>query len=219
MNSSSIDAASFELTSNRTYSIGKERIVKAIAQTLNTKVYCDSRKSTILRCQNDPELHALLTKNPLEAGVHVVPLSTVASDRFQDYMDKWKGRWSRAVAFRPTGWTYTPPAGTDLSPSISQVLQRQQSRAPFSHMHLRSARNSTTKLMQYGVPYSEHSSFFELTAFALSFEWVRMIATVNVGSATSRAKMDKWVEKWQSERKKRMNEGKGVVQFRGEDYW
>lgn len=32
----------------------------------------------------------------------------------------WEGRWSRAVAIRPTGWTYTLPTGTDLSPSIPQ---------------------------------------------------------------------------------------------------
>jgi len=39
-----------------------------------------------------------------------------------------------------------------------------------------------------------------------------MIATVNVGSANSRAKMGKWVEKWEGERKKR---GKTkVVEYR-----
>jgi DNA cross-link repair 1A protein len=36
-----------------------------------------------------------------------------------------------------------------------------------------------------GVPYSEHSSFFELTCFALSLPCrpeMKMIATVNVGN-------------------------------------
>lgn len=88
-----------------TYSIGKERIVKAIAKALNTKVYCDARKTAILRCQSDPELHALLTSDPYAAGVHVVPLGMIASDRFQEYMDKWQGHFGRAVGFRPTGWT------------------------------------------------------------------------------------------------------------------
>lgn len=38
--------------------------------------------------------------------------------------------------------------------------------------------------MGLGVPYSEHSSFFELTCFALSLPGpdLRMIATVNVGN-------------------------------------
>ena len=38
--------------------------------------------------------------------------------------------------------------------------------------------------MPTGVPYSEHSSFFELTCFALSMPGhdLKMIATVNVGN-------------------------------------
>lgn len=69
----------------------------------------------------------------------------------------------------------------------------------------------------YPVPYSEHSSFFELTCFAMSFEWVKMIATVNVGSEASRGKMAKWVAKWEAERKK---QGKDcIVPHRRDDYW
>lgn len=105
-----------------TYSIGKERIVKgkhyqppamiqtsdkitAIAQALKTQVYCDSRKAAILRCQSDPELHALLTTDPLSAGVHLVPLSVITSDKLKVYMDRFKGQYTRAIGFRPTGWT------------------------------------------------------------------------------------------------------------------
>lgn len=78
--------------------------------------------------------------------------------------------------------------------------------------------------MLYGVPYSEHSSFFELTCFALSCDWVKMIATVNVHSQKSRAKMARWVEKWEVERRKRRAEGtdiatEGVVAYRRIDYW
>lgn len=87
---------------------------------------------------------------------------------------------------------------------------------------MRPARNSTSHLQLYGVPYSEHSSFFELTCFALSFNWEKMIATVNVGSETSRDKMSKWFEKWDAERKKRVSATGGkqeVVQYRAGDYW
>ena len=81
-------------------------------------------------------------------------------------------------------------------------------------------RNSTQTLQLYGVPYSEHSSFFELTCFALSCDWVRMIATVNVGSAASRAKMTSWVGKWEKDRERRRAGGEAaVVPYRAEDYW
>ncbi|EIW58533.1 DRMBL-domain-containing protein [Trametes versicolor FP-101664 SS1] len=199
-----------------TYSIGKERIVKAIAKALDTKIYCDARKAAILRCEEDPELDALLTTDAYAAGVHLVPLGVIASDRLQDYVDRWKGRYSRAIGFRPTGWTFTQPKGSDTLPPISTVITRSQGLG-FTHANLQPMRNSTSTLQVYGVPYSEHSSFFELTCFALSLDWGRMIATVNVGSETSRGKMAKWVERWEAERKKRG--GAKVVEYRAEDYW
>jgi DNA cross-link repair 1A protein len=162
----------------------------------------------------------LLTNDPLAATVHLVPLGVINSDKLKDYVARWKGTFARAVGFRPTGWTYTPPAGTDLAPTIPAVISRSQSRA-FDHTQLRPMRNSTAALQLYGVPYSEHSSFFELTCFALGVDWGRIIATVNVGSEGSRKKMAAWVERWEGERRKRAKEGKGEVgvEPRDEAYW
>ena len=207
----------------------------AIAQALQTKVFCDSRKAAILRCQADPELHALLTKDPLEGGVHLVPLGVIASDRLKEYVERFKGHYSKAVGFRPTGWTcvalltplqtktfqlthavrFSAPAGSDLQPSVSAVIARAQSRT-FTHAQLSPMKNASAALQVYGVPYSEHSSFFELTCFALSLDWGRMIATVNVGSEKSRKKMSVWIERWEVERKRRNGE---PVPHRAEDYW
>ncbi|KZT67353.1 DRMBL-domain-containing protein [Daedalea quercina L-15889] len=204
-----------------TYSIGKERIitadwVTAIARALQTKVFCDSRKAAILRCQADPELHSMLTKDPLEGGVHLVPLGVIASDRLKEYVERFKGHYSKAVGFRPTGWTFTAPTGTDTLPAVQTIISRSQSRT-FTYTQLNPMKNMTAALQVYGVPYSEHSSFFELTCFALSLDWGKMIATVNVGSENARKKMGKWIERWDAERKKR---GKGeVVGYRAEDYW
>ncbi|PCH36378.1 DRMBL-domain-containing protein [Wolfiporia cocos MD-104 SS10] len=199
-----------------TYSIGKERIVKAIARILQTKIYCDQRKAAILRCQADPELEALLTKDPLEGGVHLVPLGVIASDRLKEYVERFKGHFSKAVAFRPTGWTFSAPTGSDMIPSVSTIISRSQSRT-FSFAQLNPMRNSSTTLQIYGVPYSEHSSFFELTCFALSLDWGKMIATVNVGSEKSRRKMATWIERWEAERKRWVN-GE-IVEFRAPDFW
>lgn len=74
--------------------------------------------------------------------------------------------------------------------------------------------------MQYGVPYSEHSSFAELACFALSIDCAKVIATVNVGTATGREKMDKWVSKWDTERKRRRERGEStIVEYRSLEYW
>lgn len=183
-------------------------------------MYCDPRKAAILRCLLDDELEDLLTDDPLEAGVHVVPLHMITPDNFKDYLSKWKGRWTKAVGFRPTGWTYTPQTGADTVASIPHVISREQGRT-FTHVNLRPMRNSTPSLMLYGVPYSEHSSFFELTCFALSLHWGKMIATVNVGNAKSRGKMEKWFEKWQAERIRRLKAPgeQDVVQYRCSNHW
>ncbi|KZP21085.1 DRMBL-domain-containing protein [Athelia psychrophila] len=200
-----------------TYSIGKERIVKAIAKALNTRVYCDARKAAILRCQSDPELHALLTTDPYAALVHLVPLGLIAADKLKTYIERFNGTFTRVVGFRPTGWTYTAPSGSEQSPSIPSIIARTAAHPPFTYSSFKPMRNSTAALTLYGVPYSEHSSFFELTCFAMSLEWTKMIATVNVGSAVSRGKMGRWVERWEAERKKR---GKTeIVKYRELDYW
>jgi DNA cross-link repair 1A protein len=67
------------------------------------------------------------------------------------------------------------------------------------------------------VPYSEHSSFFELTCFALSLDWARIVATVNVESAASRAKISAWIARWEAERRKRSPGS--VVPYRTLEYW
>ncbi|KAF5361748.1 hypothetical protein D9756_002257 [Leucocoprinus leucothites] len=199
-----------------TYSIGKERIVKAVARALGSKVYCDSRKAAILRCEGDDELLAMLTTDPLAATVHVVPLGTIATDRLKIYMDRFKGAFTRAIGFRPTGWTYSQPSGMDLMPSVVNILTRTVQK-DFNYTDLYLSPKSSSTIQVYGVPYSEHSSFYELTCFAMSFNWTKMIATVNVGSESSRGKMSKWVERWESEKKKRGAEF--VVTPRHEDYW
>ncbi|KAH8832957.1 DRMBL-domain-containing protein [Flagelloscypha sp. PMI_526] len=200
-----------------TYSIGKERIVKAVAKAVDSKVYCDARKADILRCQPDSELHDLLTIEPLAAQVHILPLGMISSDKLAMYAERFKGAFTKVVGFRPTGWTFTPATGSAFDISISSIISKCQSRR-YTSANLQPSRQSTTALQLYPVPYSEHSSFFELTAFALSLDggWGKMIATVNVGSEASRKKMAKWVERWEKERKRR--EGK-AVEPRDATYW
>lgn len=111
--------------------------------------------------------------------------------------------------------SYVQPSGTDQLPSIQTILTRTVQKT-YTCENLKPGKQSTSTLQLYPVPYSEHSSFYELTCFALSLKWGKMIATVNVGSEKSRAKMAKWVAKWEAERKKRSED---IVTHRHLDYW
>ncbi|SNX82986.1 uncharacterized protein MEPE_01692 [Melanopsichium pennsylvanicum] len=205
-----------------TYTIGKERIVKAVARAMRSKIFCmDSRKYRVYAQLEDPELHSLLTRSP-SASVHVTNLHAINGEGLRDVVAALRTRgydFTHAVAFRPTGWTYKPPAGMDIvSPSLDRLIQWNQSRS-FSWQNLYPTRDSTPDYMIYGVPYSEHSSFFELTAFALCTRYDRIIATVNVGSPNSRAKMAKWFDKWMLEKRRREKNGLGELENRALTYW
>jgi DNA cross-link repair 1A protein len=98
----------------------------------------------------------------------------------QPYLNTLKPHFQRILAFRPTGWTYRPPAGANTLPDVNFVIKRDQARG-FTDVSLKPIRGSSRNIMMFGVPYSEHSSFFELTCFALSVGGApKMIATVNV---------------------------------------
>ena len=88
----------------------------------------------------------------------------------------------------------------------------------FAHTDMKPSRNSTDSIELYMVPYSEHSSFSELTCFAMSFQWVKMIATVNVGNENHRQDMAQWVRKWEEERQK-MNDKDYIEPYRDPNYW
>ncbi|WWC92862.1 uncharacterized protein L201_007823 [Kwoniella dendrophila CBS 6074] len=203
-----------------TYSIGKERIVKAVAKALGSTIYCDPRKKGILLCQTDPELHSMISADPFSSQVHLLPLGNIQLDRMQPYLARLHPHFDRVLAFRPTGWTYSPPAGTDMLPDVNTVIKRDQARW-FSERDLKEMRGSCRTFQLIGVPYSEHSSFTELTCFSLSIPGadLKMIATVNVGNEKSRAKMKKWFEKWAAEKARRKEKGlPSIVDYRDETF-
>lgn len=164
-----------------TYSIGKERIVKgehnfhqcpvpilsititlfplAIAKAISSKIYCDQRKKGILLCQTDPELHSMLTSDPIEAQVHLLPLGNIQLDRLQSYLNLLYPHFDRVLGFRPTGWSYSSPAGTDMLPDVNTVIRRDQARR-FGEGDLRTMRGSSRNFMMYGKSCTRGCSFF-----------------------------------------------------------
>ena len=186
-----------------TYSIGKERICLGVAKALNSKIYAPPNKQKICAALNDAELKARMTSNPLEAQVHMQMLMEIRAETLADYLTGYKPHFTRIVGFRPSGWNYRPPNSRFVdSPAVQTVLHSENWKSRYSMAELTPQRGSTREASCFGVPYSEHSSFRELSMFCCALRIDKIIPTVNVGSAKSREKMKGWCEKWAMEKKK-----------------
>ncbi|KAK5691507.1 DNA cross-link repair protein PSO2/SNM1 [Elasticomyces elasticus] len=186
-----------------TYSIGKERICIGIAKALGSKIYAPPAKQKIVAALEDPELNSLMTRDPREAQVHMTPLFEIRADTLDDYLKDYFPHFTRCVGFRPSGWNYKPPASRFLeSPSVSSVLEGANWKSGFGMKDLVPQRGSSGRSSCFGVPYSEHSSFRELTMFCCGLRVGRVVPTVNVGSAKGRERMKGWIERWRVERGK-----------------
>lgn len=186
-----------------TYSIGKERICLGIAKALGTKIFAPPNKLKICRQLEDPILDNLLTSNPHEAQVHMTPLMDIQIETLQEYLNTFKPHFDRIVGFRPSGWNYRPPNSrlTD-SPAVNTVLYGAAWRSEYSTEEMAPMRGSGREVKCFGVPYSEHSSFRELSMFICGLNVVRVIPTVNIGSAKRRDEMRVWIQKWEVEKRK-----------------
>lgn len=186
-----------------TYSIGKERICLGVARALNSKIYAPPNKQKICAALEDAELTARLTTDPLEAQVHMQMLMEIRAETLADYLTTYKPHFSRIVGFRPSGWNYRPPNSRFVeSPAVQTVLHSENWKSRYTMAELAPQRGSTREAQCFGVPYSEHSSFRELTMFCCALRIDKIIPTVNVGSAKSREKMKGWCEKWAMDKKK-----------------
>ncbi|KAK4695501.1 DNA cross-link repair 1A protein, partial [Lecanoromycetidae sp. Uapishka_2] len=186
-----------------TYSIGKERICLGVAKALNSKIYAPPNKQKICAALEDPELSARMTNDPLEAQVHMQMLMEIRAETLADYLTGFKPHFSRVVGFRPSGWNYRPPNSRFTeSPSVQTVLHSDNWKSRYTMAELVPQRGSTREAHCFGVPYSEHSSFRELTMFCCALRIDKIIPTVNVGSAKSRERMKGWCEKWAMDKKK-----------------
>jgi DNA cross-link repair 1A protein len=222
-----------------TYSIGKERICLGIARALDCKIWCAPGKMRICQALEDEELMSRMTDDPKEAQIHMQMLMEIRAETLQEYLNSYKPHFSRIVGFRPSGWNYRPPNSrfvslppshsspfqiTDTqthrftdSPTIPTILHSTNWRSTYCMAELVPQRGSTREASCFGVPYSEHSSFRELTMFVCALRIEKVVPTVNVGSAAGRAKMKAWIERWLGERRKngvlRLGNGEGEVRW------
>lgn len=201
-----------------TYSIGKERICKAIAQALKTKIFASPSKIRICSQLGDPELTSLMTSNPHEAQVHMQMLIELRAETLAEYLAHYRPHFGRVVGFRPSGWNYKPTLANNAgkggsaaqvtanmapsSVSTTQILHGPAWRTRFGPKDLVPQQGSSREAMCFGVPYSEHSSFRELMLFVMGLRIEKIVPTVNVGSEPSRRRMKGWTDRWLSERRR-----------------
>lgn len=118
----------------------------------------------LLKAQDDPLLHSLLTTNPLAAQVHVVFLSDINHEKLSVYLSQYRkmqGGFDKLIGLRPSGWTYKPEKTSDKAPlTVAKIIEREKQRK-FSPAGMIPQRDSKPGCLAYGVPYSEHSSMFE----------------------------------------------------------
>ncbi len=150
------------------YHIGKERAYFGAAQILNWKVWVPkSKRKTLKVLDLATSWLELLTDNEFEARIHVyASKDDLHEQALADRITNSKGRWTKVVLFRPTGWTYKRSKGT-LDPS--NVDHREE--------------GCVTTI---GVPYSEHSSYSELQDCVKTLRPKKLIPTVNAGDAAKR---------------------------------
>lgn len=172
------------------YTIGKERIFKAIAQELRVKVFVRDDKLRILNCLEDYVLTRLLTRNALDAHLHVLPMHLLNKRSLLDYLRPLKSRFDNVLALKPTGWTYQEQGSSTLQPRSSSPL------AVLSRIE---PQFSSDGITVYGIPYSEHSSFDELKRFVQATRPTKIIPTVNIGNAEKRDSMQRYFHQWLNE--------------------
>ena len=127
-----------------TYTVGKEKVFFEAARTLGRKVYVGAAKWSVLDALSlTRDEREALTRDDKRTNLHVVPMGSTSFSKMASILKYYKSRFDTVVAFRPTGWTFS--------------ANKKTSRA--------SSRRQRGRLVQYGLPYSEHSSLSELRAF------------------------------------------------------
>lgn len=134
-----------------TYVIGKERVWSKLATELGCRVWLEKSRLEAVECYGDSAMLELLTVDPTEALIHVLPLQHLFYEHLTKYLEQFEGIYKRALAIRPTGW---------------EKHGRMQRRPPITIL---------------GIQYSEHSSYSELERFVRHLRPEEVISTVPVG--------------------------------------
>ncbi|CAI5946551.1 unnamed protein product [Closterium sp. NIES-64] len=126
-----------------TYTIGKEKVFLEAAKALKRKVYVGAVKRRLLAClglSHDDMAWVAGDGEEASTNLHAVPLWSISSFKRIEHIAKFhRQRYSTIIAFSPSGWAF------DKCKKARPIRRTQRG-----------------TIVRYEVPYSEHSSFYEL---------------------------------------------------------
>lgn len=184
-------------------------------------------KSDILLAYHDAYLDQVITEDEIgpdniQAMVHLVPMKIVGSaPELTNYFNhnQYFHHFERCVGLRPTGWAFefeqNAAASTILEPedeipavetqdvSLAATLNLFRMKPSYSIMDILKQNPRSDKKLDrlvfkiYSVPYSEHSSYRELSFFAVLLNIKEIIPTVNTSEEWCRHRMDTIITKWE----------------------
>ena len=149
-------------------------------------------------------IDSVMTTKIHEARLHVIPLSTINQKMIHQHLDPafnkhmpgdYIKQFHHVVAFRPTGWvgnkpthseksiTVTIPPPTQLVPDPTPPSRGPRRKPKMVPVPVGSPSKHSLLVSFHGVPYSEHSTFPELTSFVETLAecgLTTIIPTVNV---------------------------------------
>ncbi|CCH40802.1 DNA cross-link repair 1A protein [Wickerhamomyces ciferrii] len=176
------------------YSIGKEKLYIQLAKTINSKILITKERYKFLSCIENFNLDIFTTdpKDP-SAKIQIISIQKLSDNKFLSQFSSKK-----IIKIKPTGWSFN--TFKTLTASIknktpqeilNQVLTPTTPSTDYKTQLLKQFQNSSS----LSVPYSEHSSFKELSILGCFLKWGEIIPTVNTTNPTFQEWFNLWKDK------------------------
>lgn len=183
-------------------------------------------KAEILSSFHDAYLNLIITDNELgnpkcNAVIHLVPMEIVSSiSETSAYFNhnQYFNHFERCIGLRPSGWTFVASKEEkqdeakgfqDINKELNAIINTLKSDVSFNYTDdilkqnplpntAVKARNLNDNSLYkvYGLPYSEHSSYRELSYFVIFLNIGEVVPTVNTHNEWSVLKMNNIISLW-----------------------
>lgn len=179
-------------------------------------------KGEIISSFDDEYLNLVVTDDELggpegNAVIHLVPMEIVGSiNETSAYFNhnQYFNHFERCVGLRPSGWTFVPSQEdkdetNDLAKELNAIVKTLKHEPSFNYTDdilkqnplpnraVKGRKSNDSSLYKvYGLPYSEHSSYRELSFFVIFLNIGEVIPTVNTHNEWSVLKMNTIISLW-----------------------